>query len=107
MIGLPYFYPGPEKCPGGTDVWCEIANTSAVFEDTLILASRLLCIEFCRCWSVVTRRCAVRVQAEAQRRLQLAVELQRPFFLAVGFRKHAMLLFIELGGANPPRARAL
>jgi len=57
-IALPYFYPTPGKCPGGigTDVWCEISHSSAYFEDTEILL-------------------------EGQRRLQLAVELQRPFFL--------------------------
>jgi hypothetical protein len=67
-VGLPYFYPPPEKCPGGdpetgyNPVWCEVTNTSAVFEDSLILA-------------------------EGQRRLGLAVQLRRPFFIAVGFHK--------------------
>lgn len=63
-IALPYFYPQPAKCPGGngSDVWCEVQNTSAYFEDTEILR-------------------------EGQRRLALAVQLKRPFFLAVGFHK--------------------
>jgi hypothetical protein len=61
---LPYFYPSPGKCPGsnGSDVWCEISNASAYFEDDEILK-------------------------EGQRRLALAVRLKRPFFLAVGFHK--------------------
>lgn len=61
---FPYFYPAPVPCPGGngSDVWCEVTNTSAVFEDRLILA-------------------------EAQRRLTLASKASQPFFIMAGFHK--------------------